>query len=161
MCFLKLHATNPLKKCMKRSKNERKFNALLFNRFLFLILPTKFVDLCILLGCDYCDSIKGKASQRLSCTHCSRLLHTAFSVVSNSYLFLNIFGLPFTNIILLLQLPPSEQYTILFNHLFFSPCDSKFQGIGPHRAYALIKQYHSIEEILKHLDTKKYPGRCK
>ncbi|XP_073232533.1 flap endonuclease 1-like [Porites lutea] len=48
----------------------------------------EFIDLCILLGCDYCDSIK---------------------------------------------------------------------GIGPKRAIDLIKQYKSIEEILKHIDTKKYP----
>ncbi|XP_005105611.1 flap endonuclease 1 [Aplysia californica] len=48
----------------------------------------EFIDLCILLGCDYCDSIK---------------------------------------------------------------------GIGPKRAIELIKQHRSIEEILKHLDKKKYP----
>ena len=47
----------------------------------------QFVDLCILLGCDYCDSIR---------------------------------------------------------------------GIGPKRAFELIKQHKSIEEILKHIDTKKY-----
>lgn len=47
----------------------------------------EFIDLCILLGCDYCDSIR---------------------------------------------------------------------GIGPKRAYDLVKQYHSIEEILKHIDSKKY-----
>eukprot|EP00048_Salpingoeca_helianthica_P017004 m.235254 g.235254 ORF g.235254 m.235254 type:complete len:389 (-) comp19964_c0_seq1:23-1189(-) len=47
----------------------------------------EFIDLCILLGCDYCDTIR---------------------------------------------------------------------GIGPARAITLIKQHHSIEEILKHLDTKKY-----
>jgi len=47
----------------------------------------EFIDLCILLGCDYCDSIK---------------------------------------------------------------------GIGPKRAIDLIKQYKTIEEIIKHLDTKKY-----
>lgn len=49
--------------------------------------PDEFIDLCILLGCDYCDSIR---------------------------------------------------------------------GIGPKRAYDLVKQYHNIEEILKHLDSKKY-----
>ena len=47
----------------------------------------EFIDLCILLGCDYCDSIR---------------------------------------------------------------------GIGPKRAIDLIKQHKTIEEILKHLDTKKY-----
>ncbi|KAK2155075.1 hypothetical protein LSH36_250g03077 [Paralvinella palmiformis] len=47
----------------------------------------EFIDLCILLGCDYCDSIR---------------------------------------------------------------------GIGPKRAYDLIKQHKNIEDILKHLDTKKY-----
>lgn len=47
----------------------------------------EFIDLCILLGCDYCDSIK---------------------------------------------------------------------GIGPKRAVDLIKQYKSIEEIIKHIDTNKY-----
>lgn len=47
----------------------------------------EFIDLCILLGCDYCDSIR---------------------------------------------------------------------GIGPKRAFDLIKQYRNIDEILKHLDTKKY-----
>ena len=47
----------------------------------------QFIDLCILLGCDYCDSIR---------------------------------------------------------------------GIGPKRAYDLVKQYHSIEEILKHIDSKVY-----
>ncbi|OWF35194.1 flap endonuclease 1-like [Mizuhopecten yessoensis] len=47
----------------------------------------EFIDLCILLGCDYCESIR---------------------------------------------------------------------GIGPKRAIDLIKQHKSIEEILKHLDTKKY-----
>ncbi|KAL3860231.1 hypothetical protein ACJMK2_010385 [Sinanodonta woodiana] len=47
----------------------------------------EFIDLCILLGCDYCDSIR---------------------------------------------------------------------GIGPKRAIELIKQHRSIEEILKHIDTKKY-----
>ncbi|XP_063439030.1 flap endonuclease 1-like [Mytilus trossulus] len=47
----------------------------------------EFIDLCILLGCDYCESIR---------------------------------------------------------------------GIGPKRAYDLVKQHHSIEEILKHLDSKKY-----
>lgn len=47
----------------------------------------EFIDLCILLGCDYCDSIR---------------------------------------------------------------------GIGPKRAIDLIKQYKTIDEILKHLDTKKY-----
>ena len=47
----------------------------------------QFVDLCILLGCDYCDSIR---------------------------------------------------------------------GVGPKRAFDLIKQHKSIEEILKHIDTKKY-----
>lgn len=47
----------------------------------------EFIDLCILLGCDYCDSIK---------------------------------------------------------------------GIGPKRAIELIKQHRTIEEILKHIDTKKY-----
>lgn len=47
----------------------------------------EFIDLCILLGCDYCDSIK---------------------------------------------------------------------GIGPKRAMELIRQYKSIEEIIKHIDTKKY-----
>ncbi|XP_022344377.2 flap endonuclease 1-like [Crassostrea virginica] len=47
----------------------------------------EFIDLCILLGCDYCDSIR---------------------------------------------------------------------GIGPKRAIDLIKQYKNIEEILKHLDSKKY-----
>ena len=47
----------------------------------------QFVDLCILLGCDYCDSIR---------------------------------------------------------------------GIGPKRAFELIKQHKNIEEILKHLDMKKY-----
>jgi len=48
----------------------------------------EFIDLCILLGCDYCDSIK---------------------------------------------------------------------GIGPKRAIELIKQHRTIEEILKHIDKKKYP----
>ncbi|ORX89576.1 PIN domain-like protein [Basidiobolus meristosporus CBS 931.73] len=48
----------------------------------------QFIDLCILLGCDYCDSIK---------------------------------------------------------------------GIGPHRAVNLIKQHKSIENILKNLDSTKYP----
>ncbi|KJE96762.1 flap endonuclease 1-B [Capsaspora owczarzaki ATCC 30864] len=48
----------------------------------------QFVDLCILLGCDYCESIK---------------------------------------------------------------------GIGPTRAYALIQEYKTIEEIIKNLDTEKYP----
>lgn len=47
----------------------------------------EFIDLCILLGCDYCDSIK---------------------------------------------------------------------GIGPKRAVDLIRQYKSIEEIIKHIDTNKY-----
>lgn len=47
----------------------------------------EFIDLCILLGCDYCDSIR---------------------------------------------------------------------GIGPKRAVELVKQHRSIENILKHLDTKKY-----
>ncbi|XP_064640591.1 flap endonuclease 1-like isoform X2 [Lineus longissimus] len=47
----------------------------------------QFVDLCILLGCDYCDSIR---------------------------------------------------------------------GIGQKKAYDLIKQYKTIEEVLEHLDTKKY-----
>ncbi|CAL1544173.1 unnamed protein product [Lymnaea stagnalis] len=47
----------------------------------------EFIDLCILLGCDYCDSIR---------------------------------------------------------------------GIGPKRAIELIKQHRSIEEIIKHLDKKKY-----
>jgi len=47
----------------------------------------EFIDLCILLGCDYCDSIK---------------------------------------------------------------------GIGPKRAIDLIKEYKTIEEIVKHIDTKKY-----
>ncbi|XP_065184912.1 flap endonuclease 1-like [Sycon ciliatum] len=47
----------------------------------------EFIDLCILLGCDYCDSIR---------------------------------------------------------------------GIGPQRALALIRQYHTIEAILENLDTKKY-----
>ena len=47
----------------------------------------QFIDLCILLGCDYCDSIR---------------------------------------------------------------------VIGPKRAYDLVKQYHSIEEILKHIDSKVY-----
>lgn len=47
----------------------------------------EFIDLCILLGCDYCDSIR---------------------------------------------------------------------GIGPKRAIELIRQHKSIEEILKHIDTKKY-----
>uniref|UniRef100_A0A0B6ZKH0 Flap endonuclease 1 n=1 Tax=Arion vulgaris TaxID=1028688 RepID=A0A0B6ZKH0_9EUPU len=47
----------------------------------------EFIDLCILLGCDYCDSIR---------------------------------------------------------------------GIGPKRAMELIKQYRSIDEIIKHLDKKKY-----
>ena len=49
----------------------------------------EFIDLCILLGCDYCDTIR---------------------------------------------------------------------GVGPQRAVTLIKQHKSIDEILKHLDTKKYPG---
>ncbi|XP_019628960.1 PREDICTED: flap endonuclease 1 [Branchiostoma belcheri] len=48
----------------------------------------QFIDLCILLGCDYCDSIR---------------------------------------------------------------------GIGPKRAIELIRQHKSIEEILKHIDTKKFP----
>lgn len=48
----------------------------------------EFIDLCILLGCDYCDTIR---------------------------------------------------------------------GIGPHRAITLIKQHRSIDEVLKHLDTKKHP----
>lgn len=47
----------------------------------------EFIDLCILLGCDYCDTIR---------------------------------------------------------------------GVGPQRAMALIKQHRSIEEILKHIDTKKH-----
>ena len=47
----------------------------------------QFIDLCILLGCDYCDSIR---------------------------------------------------------------------GIGPVRALEFVKQYGSLEEIIKHLDTKKY-----
>lgn len=48
----------------------------------------QFVDLCILLGCDYCESIR---------------------------------------------------------------------GIGPKRAVELIKQHKTIEEIIQHIDTKKYP----
>jgi flap endonuclease-1 len=48
----------------------------------------QFIDLCILLGCDYCDSIR---------------------------------------------------------------------GIGPVRAYEFITKYGSLEEIVKHLDPKKYP----
>lgn len=48
----------------------------------------EFIDLCILLGCDYCDSIK---------------------------------------------------------------------GIGPKRAIDLVRQHRSIEEILKHVDSKKHP----
>ncbi|XP_046843518.1 flap endonuclease 1-like isoform X2 [Xenia sp. Carnegie-2017] len=48
----------------------------------------EFIDLCILLGCDYCDSIK---------------------------------------------------------------------GIGPKRAIELVRQHRSIEGILKHIDSKKYP----
>jgi len=47
----------------------------------------QFIDMCILLGCDYCESIK---------------------------------------------------------------------GIGPKKSFELIQKYKSIEEILKHLDTKKY-----
>lgn len=35
-------------------------------------------------------------------------------------------------------------------------CDS-IKNIGSTRAYELIKEYHSIEEILKNLDTEKYP----
>lgn len=35
-------------------------------------------------------------------------------------------------------------------------CDS-IKGIGSHRAYELIKQYHSIEEVIKNIDTEKYP----
>ncbi|KXJ23819.1 flap endonuclease 1 [Exaiptasia diaphana] len=35
-------------------------------------------------------------------------------------------------------------------------CDS-IKGIGPKRAIDLIKQHHCIEEILKHIDTAKYP----
>lgn len=56
-----------------------------FRFFFFFVL--QFIDLCILLGCDYCESIR---------------------------------------------------------------------GIGPKRAVELIKQYKSIEEIIKHIDTKKY-----
>jgi flap endonuclease-1 len=48
----------------------------------------EFIDLCILLGCDYCDTIR---------------------------------------------------------------------GIGPVKAYDLIKKHKSIEEILKHIDQTKYP----
>lgn len=49
----------------------------------FILL--QFIDLCILLGCDYCESIR---------------------------------------------------------------------GIGPKRAYDLVKQYKNIEEIIKHIDLK-------
>lgn len=60
-----------------------------YNRVLEELGLTKdeFIDLCILLGCDYCDSIR---------------------------------------------------------------------GIGPRRAIDLIKQHKTIDEILKHLDSKKY-----
>lgn len=60
-----------------------------YNRVLEELGLTKdeFIDLCILLGCDYCDSIR---------------------------------------------------------------------GIGPKRAIDLIKQHKTIDEILKHLDSKKY-----
>ncbi|KAG9292112.1 hypothetical protein G9A89_005256 [Geosiphon pyriformis] len=48
----------------------------------------QFIDLCVLLGCDYCDSIK---------------------------------------------------------------------GVGPHRALEFIRKYKSLENIVKNIDTKKYP----
>lgn len=35
-------------------------------------------------------------------------------------------------------------------------CDT-LKGIGPKRAYDLIKEYHSIEKILENIDTNKYP----
>jgi len=39
-------------------------------------------------------------------------------------------------------------------------CDycEKIPGIGPHKAIALIRKHKTIEEILKNIDVKKYPG---
>ena len=36
----------------------------LFKIFIFCFFFVKFTDLCILLGCDYCDSIKGIGQKR-------------------------------------------------------------------------------------------------
>lgn len=35
-------------------------------------------------------------------------------------------------------------------------CDS-IKGIGPHRAYSLIKEHGSIEKILENINTEKHP----
>ncbi len=36
-------------------------------------------------------------------------------------------------------------------------CDS-IRGIGPHKAYGLIKEHKTIENILKAIDNTKYPA---
>jgi len=49
-----------------------------------------------------------------------------------------------------------DQFTDLCILLGCDYCES-IRGIGPHRAFRLIKEYGSIEDILKNLDKEKYP----
>lgn len=41
-----------------------KFNILVFEKYLSFCLFDQFIDLCILLGCDYCESIRGVGPKR-------------------------------------------------------------------------------------------------
>ena len=89
MDALTFHSTRLLRHMTFSEARKMPIQEFLYDRVLDELEMTheQFVDLCILLGCDYCDHIR---------------------------------------------------------------------GVGPKRAFDLIKQHKSIEEILKHLDTKKY-----
>ena len=57
-------------------KPNHTFNiSIKFNVLIFLFL--QFIDLCILLGCDYCDSVKGIETHvtTFACPHCTHVLH--------------------------------------------------------------------------------------
>ena len=55
-----------------RFELSNRFNTLQLNKTVFNLVHSsvllQFIDLCILLGCDYCDSIKG--TKRFLCNSC-------------------------------------------------------------------------------------------
>ncbi|KAL0811714.1 hypothetical protein ABMA28_009157 [Loxostege sticticalis] len=94
----------------------------------------EFIDLCILLGCDYCGSIRGIGPKRaIELIRQHRSLDEVRSEEIMSHMFIDL--------------------CILLG------CDycGSIRGIGPKRAIELIRQHRSLDEVLKNIDTTKYP----
>ncbi|KOB63609.1 Flap endonuclease 1, partial [Operophtera brumata] len=100
-----------------------------------------FIDLCILLGCDYCGSIRGIGPKRaIELIRQHRSIEAVLKNIDTA------------------KYPPPEDWNYeRARELFIQPDikDAKELEIGPKRAIELIRQHRSIEAVLKNIDTAK------